>query len=96
MKKLKLISLALFTLLSISACGNKEQVIEGTIHHIDQMGTRCWYVTDTKTNFNFEILRSENFTFTDGQRVRIKAVPGTGTTFCTVGEKISVVSLKLL
>lgn len=96
MKILKLIPVILFTLVSISACGNDEKVIEGTMHYIEQMGTKCWYVTDHKTSYNYEILRSENYIFRNGQKVRIKAVSGTGTTFCKVGEKISVVSLKLL
>jgi|APLak6261663012_1056037.scaffolds.fasta_scaffold37442_1 hypothetical protein len=96
MKKLKLISVTLFTLMSISACGNDEREITGTMHYIEQMGTKCWYITDTKTNYNFEVLRSENYNFHEGQKVRIKAAKGSGTTFCKVGEKISLLSLKLL
>lgn len=96
MKILKRLSLTLVTLLTVSACGNDELEMTGTIRYIDQMGTRCWYVTDSKTSFNYEILRSENYNFREGQKVKIKAVPGSGTTFCKVGEKISIVSLKLL
>lgn len=96
MKILKLLSITLFTLVLTTACGNDEKEIVGTMHYIDQMGTRCWYVTDTKTNFNYEVLRSENYIFQDGQKVKIKAEKGSGTTFCKVGEKIKVVSLKLL
>ncbi len=95
MKTLKIFAIVLTTMF-VSACSNSEIQITGKMHKIDTLGLPCWYVTDTVTSVNYEILRSENYVFTEGQKVSIKAKSGTGSTVCKVGEKIEIVSYKFV
>lgn len=95
MKILKLLALGLITTI-ISACSGSELHITGRMHKIDTLGLPCWYVTDTVSGYNYEILRSENYVFSDGLKVSIKAKAGSGSTVCQVGDKIEIVSYKLL
>lgn len=94
MKILKLLSIALFTVIT-SACSNDELIISGRMHYLATMGMKCWYITDSVSGYNYEILSSENYSFTDGQKLTIKAKKGSGTTVCKVGEKINIISYKI-
>ncbi|RYX99608.1 hypothetical protein EON78_03395 [bacterium] len=94
MKILKLLTIALFTVIT-SACNNDELVITGRMHYLETMGMKCWYLTDSVSGYNYEILSSENYAFTDGQKLSVKAKKGSGTTVCQVGEKINIISYKI-
>lgn len=92
--KAKLLTL-LILLFSLSACGGGNLQIEGKVQYIDYLSYKCWYVYDTNTGYQYELVSSDDFLLQEGLKVKIVAQPASTETICNVGEKVNVISYKV-
>ena len=88
------ISLVFVSLLG--ACSDKQIEINGEVKTVNYMGYTCWYVIDQPTGFYYEIVSPDDFLLRRGLQVKMKATLSKKDTICNVGDKIDVISYRIL
>lgn len=94
MKNLRLFLLMVMSIY-MSACSN-EMELTGKVHEYDYLGYKCWYVTDKESGFNYEILSPDDFLLKEGASVNLKAEKSDAETICKIGDKLKIISYRLM
>ncbi len=93
---IKLLTFLITTFSFLTGCGGGEQEISGKVHSLNYVGFTCWYIVDDSTGYFYELVTGDEFLLQEGRKVRMKIKDSNANTVCKVGDKVEVLSYRLL